>query len=61
MSEYEYRNAPVYYIDGVPGYKAGEWPGLKSCKFENTRKIIHPKTSGIIFNGNEKSVIFYRK
>ena len=24
MSEYEYRNAPVYYIDGVPGYKAGE-------------------------------------
>lgn len=51
MAEYIYRQAPVYLIDGVPGYKAGEWPGLKSNKFENTRRIIHPKTTGIIFNG----------
>ena len=53
MTEYVYKKAPVYCIEGVPGYKAGEWPGLKSSRFENTRRIIHPKCSGIIFNENE--------
>ncbi|MCQ2820139.1 MAG: hypothetical protein MJ252_22970 [archaeon] len=51
--EFVYGKAPVYYIDGVPGYKAGEWPGLKSNKFENTRRIIQPKCCGIIFNEHE--------
>ena len=51
MLKYEYRKAPVYYIDGVPGYKAGEWPGIKSCKFENTRQIICQKSHGIFFTG----------
>ena len=51
--EFNYGKAPVYYIDGVPGYKAGEWPGIKSCKFRNTRRVIQPKCQGIIFNENE--------
>ena len=45
--EFKYGKAPMYYIDGVPGYKAGEWPGIKSCKFGNTRRIIRPWTRPI--------------
>ena len=52
--EFKYGKAPIYYVDGVPGYKAGEWPGLKSNKFGNTRRIINPMDSGIIFNEKEK-------
>ena len=51
--EFIYGKAPNYYIGGVPGYKAGEWPGIKSCKFANTRRIIHPKDQGIIYNEQE--------
>lgn len=51
--EFIYGKAPMYYIDGVPGYKAGEWEGLKSCKFGATRRIIRPKDQGIIFNEKE--------
>ena len=51
---FEYRNGPMYYVNGVPAYKAGEWAGKMSCKFAPTRKIITPLTEGIIFNG-----IFY--
>ena len=29
MNEYSYGTAPVYKIDDVPAYKAGEWPGIK--------------------------------
>lgn len=54
---YERLKAPVYYVDDVPAYKAGEWPGIKSNKFENTRAIIHPSCQGIVFNGNNKSQI----
>jgi hypothetical protein len=54
--EFTYLKAPNYYIDGVPGYKAGEWPGIKSCKFANTRRIIHPKDQGIIFNEHDSSL-----
>lgn len=36
----EVLNAPMYYIDGVPAYKTGEWNGHKSCKFGPTRKIV---------------------
>ena len=50
-SNYIYPKAPDYYIDGIPAYKAGEWPGIKSNKFENTRKIIHPSSSEIFFKG----------
>ena len=51
--EFTYGKAPVYCINGVPAYKAGEWPGIKSNRFENTRRIIQPKNCGIIFNENE--------
>lgn len=48
---FECRKAPIYYIDGVPGYKSGEWAGKQSCKFGPTRRNIRPVTEGIIFNG----------
>lgn len=49
---FEFANAPMKYFDGVPAYKAGEWEGVKSCKFMPTRKIINPISRGIIFSGN---------
>lgn len=36
----QYSSAPMYYIDGVPAYKTGEWGGHKSCKFGPTRRIV---------------------
>lgn len=48
---FEYKKAPMTYFDDIPAYKAGEWPGKKSCKFGPTRKVIRPMTEGIIFNG----------
>jgi hypothetical protein len=48
---FEVRTAPMQYIDNVAAYKAGEWEGLKSCKFRATRRMIRPLTEGIIFNG----------
>ncbi len=48
---FEVRTAPMQYIENVPAYKAGEWEGLKSCKFRGTRRMIRPLTEGIIFNG----------
>ena len=53
MNEYIEGTAPVYKIDNVPAYKAGEWPGIKSNKFENTRKIIRAVEKGIFFSENE--------
>ena len=53
MNEYIYGNAPVYKIDNIPAYKAGEWPGLKSNKFDNTRRIIRAVERGIFFSENE--------
>ena len=53
MNEYSYGTAPVYKIDNVPAYKAGEWPGIKSNKFENTRRIIRAVEKGIFFSENE--------
>jgi hypothetical protein len=49
---FEVRTAPMSYVDDIPAYKAGEWEGIKSCKFKGTRKMIRPLTEGIIFNGN---------
>jgi hypothetical protein len=54
---FEYRNGPMYYVDGTPAYKAGEWEGKMSCKFGPTRKIIRPLTEGIIFNGKKYNEI----
>ena len=53
MNEYVYGTAPVYKIDNIPAYKAGEWPGLKSNKFDNTRRIIRAVERGIFFSENE--------
>ena len=53
MNKYVEGVAPVYKIDDMPAYKAGEWPGLKSNKFENTRKIIRAVERGIFFSENE--------
>ena len=35
-----YGEKPVIYNNGVNAKEAGEWPGIKSNKFENTRQII---------------------
>ena len=48
---FEFPKAPMQYQEGIPAYKAGEWEGIKSCKFMPTRKIIRPITHGIIFGG----------
>ena len=53
MNEYVYGVAPVYKIDNIPAYKAGEWPGIKSNKFDNTRRIIRAAERGIFFTENE--------
>ena len=53
MNEYIEGIAPVYKIDNVPAYKAGEWPGIKSNKFDNTRKIIRAVEKGIFFSESE--------
>ena len=50
MNEYLYGVAPVYKINNIPAYKAGEWPGLKSHKFDNTRRIIRAVERGIFFS-----------
>ncbi len=55
---YEQLNAPMVYEDGIPAYKAGDWQGIKSCKFMPTRKIIHP-VDHVIFFGS-KSIINFK-
>ncbi|MCQ2817967.1 MAG: hypothetical protein MJ252_11940 [archaeon] len=57
MLKYEYLKAPVFCIDGVPSYKAGEWPGIKCSRFENTRQMIRQIPSETVFMGGNK--IFY--
>lgn len=53
MNKYIEGVAPVYKIDNIPAYKAGEWPGIKSNKFDNTRKIIRAVEKGIFFSEKE--------
>lgn len=37
-------------IDGIPASKAGEWPGIKSCKWPGGKKILdRPNTSDDYF------------
>jgi len=44
----EYIKPKMRMVDGVPGYKAGEWPGLAPNKFSRMKCIIHPKRENII-------------
>ena len=61
MIKYEYGKAPVFCIDGIPSYKAGEWPGIKCSKFENTRQIIRQVPNGVFFSGKQNKLNSYRK
>ena len=61
MNKYLLGTAPVYKLDGVPAYKAGEWYGQKSNKFDNTRRIIQAVENGIFFPENEPIVKPRRK
>ena len=56
-----YGQPPINYINGVPAHLAGEWPGIKSCKFHSYRKIIYPLSQGVIFNENEPPLLPKRK
>ena len=49
--QFIYGKAPINYINDIPAHKAGEWPGIKSNKFGNTRTIIHPVTNELFFKG----------
>ena len=51
--QFEYGTAPIKYIDNVPSHLAGEWPGIKSCKFHSYKKVIRPRDCGVIFSENE--------
>lgn len=59
--QFEYGKAPLRYIDGIPANKAGEWPGITSCKFYSYKRVIRPKESGILFNENEPPLPISRK
>lgn len=50
MSLYKHCPPPIRKINGIPAYKAGEWPGLKSNKFPNTKKIILVENHKIFFD-----------
>ena len=50
MIQYITCHSPVNMINGIPAFRAGEWPGIKSNKFPKTKKIIHIKKSSNIFN-----------
>ncbi len=32
----------VYKIDGVPAFKSGEWPGIRSSRFPSSKLILKP-------------------
>ena len=49
--QFQYGKAPLNYINGIPAHKAGEWPGIKSCKFHSYKRVIHQTSNGIIFKG----------
>ena len=46
------------YGDGVPAYKSGEWPGIRSSKFNGSKLILRPNRYKIIkenyFPGTKK-------
>ena len=51
--QFVYGKAPLKYIDDIPAHKAGEWPGIKPCRFHSYKRVIRPVNCGIIFNENE--------
>ena len=51
--EFIYGTAPIKYINDIPAHKAGEWPGIKSCKFHSYKRVIRPVDCGVIFNEKE--------
>ena len=51
--QFIYGKAPINYIDNIPAHKAGEWPGIKSCKFHSYKRVIRPVDCGVIFNEKE--------
>ena len=59
--QFVYGKAPLKYIDDVPAHKAGEWPGIKSCRFHSYKRVIRPVNCGIICNENEPIVPPKRK
>lgn len=46
----QYEKAPLYMMDSIPAYKAGEWPGVKSNHFTPTRRIIRALNKETVFN-----------
>ena len=46
--QFVYGKAPLNYIDNIPAHKAGEWPGIKSCRFHSYKRVIRPVNCGII-------------
>jgi len=62
MIEYIELNAPMSMIDGIPAFKAGEWPGIKSNRFPKTKKIIQIRKKSNIFTlDNDSSPIKSQK
>ena len=51
--QFIYGKAPINYINDIPAHKAGEWPGIKSCKFHSYKRVIRPVDCGVIFNEKE--------
>ena len=51
--EFIYGTAPIKYINDIPAHKAGEWPGIKPCKFHSYKRVIRPVDCGVIFNEKE--------
>jgi hypothetical protein len=54
--EYIYGKAPIKFTDGIPSHLAGEWPGIKSCRFHSYRRVIYPNDHGIIYNQDEPTL-----
>ena len=54
--QFIYGKAPIKFTDGTPSHLAGEWPGIKSCRFHSYRKVINPIDHGIIYNQNEPTL-----
>ncbi len=55
MTFYIENHPRLNLIDGVPAYKAGEWPGIKSNKFPRTKKIFQLNKSHNIFSTDDSS------
>ena len=51
--QFVYGKAPLNYIDNIPAHKAGEWRGIKHCRFHSYKRVIRPVNNGIIYNENE--------